>query len=201
MIDYDFSTLNDKEFERLVADIISTKEGCHVERFKGGKDGGKDGKFFSFGGNEIVIQCKHWLKSGIKPLIRHLKTQELDEIQRISPKRYILATSLDLSDSNKREIMKELLPFIVNLTDILSKTDLNDFLSKNRDIEEKHYKLWLASTNVLKNISNAAIRGRSKNLIGDINSFSAKYVKTQNHYNAFEKLEKLHSIKVVSYQK
>lgn len=194
MIDYDFSTLNDKEFERLVADILSAKENCHVERFKAGRDGGKDGRFFSPDGGETVIQCKHWLKSGIKALIQHLKNHEVAKVQKISPKRYILATSLDLSDDNKKDIMDVLSPYITTPEDILSKTDLNDFLSKNRELEEKHYKLWLASTNVLKNIFHAAIRGRSKDILDDVRSFSKKYVKTTNHINAFEKLEELHSV-------
>ena len=93
--------------------IISTKEGCHVERFKGGKDGGKDGKFFSFGGNEIVIQCKHWLKSGIKPLIRHLKTQELDEIQKpeIEKLKEELKSYFDPYDDNWRDSFDVLTTF------------------------------------------------------------------------------------------
>lgn len=194
MIDYDFSTLNDKEFEVLVADIISVKDDCHVERFKPGKDGGKDGRFFSYDGGETVIQCKHWLKSGIKQLVNYLKTKELEKIKKISPSRYILATSLDLSDNDKKIILSELSPFIKSPSDILSKTDLNDFLSKNRNIEEKHYKLWLTSTNVLKNIFNAAIRGRSQDLLDDIRIFSKKYVITENHEKALKKLEKMHSV-------
>lgn len=41
MIDYDFSTLNDKEFENLSIDLISKDRDKRYERFKAGKDEGK----------------------------------------------------------------------------------------------------------------------------------------------------------------
>ena len=47
MSDYDFSTLNDKEFEVLCADVLSTVHGHRFERFKPGKDAGVDGRYFT----------------------------------------------------------------------------------------------------------------------------------------------------------
>ncbi len=52
--------------------------------------------------------------------------------------------------------------------DIFGNEDLNDLLSKFPDIEQKHYKLWITSTKVLKIILNAAIIGRSKAKLEDI---------------------------------
>lgn len=46
MNDYDFSTLNDKEFENLIIDLISKEE---------------------------IIECKHYLKTGYNGLISSLK--------------------------------------------------------------------------------------------------------------------------------
>lgn len=194
MTDYDFSTLNDKEFECLIADILSAKEEVAVERFKSGKDGGVDGRFFSSDGGETIIQCKHWIKSGISKLINHLEKKELSKIQKLSPSRYIIVTSLPLSRKNKEDIYNILAPYIKSETDILGKEDINDILLRNRQIEEKHYKLWFKSTNVLKNVFNKAIRGRSKNLLEDIKNFLPKYVITESHNNALKKLEGLHTV-------
>lgn len=72
MIDYDFSTLNDKEFENLSIELISIDKGKKFERFKQGKDGGIDGKFNDDYKQEI-IQCKHYLKTGFNGLISSLK--------------------------------------------------------------------------------------------------------------------------------
>ena len=43
-----------------------------------------------------------------------------------------------------------------NLSHIIDKTDIDDFLSdtSNNDILEKNYKLWLCSTNVFSMIQN-----------------------------------------------
>lgn len=46
MSDYDFSTLNDKEFEILATDLLSKRDNVKYERFKPGRDAGVDGRFF-----------------------------------------------------------------------------------------------------------------------------------------------------------
>ncbi len=76
MVDYDFSTLNDKEFENLSIELISIDQNKRFERFKPGKDSGVDGRFYRDDGKEEIIQCKHYLKTGYKGLINLLKSEE-----------------------------------------------------------------------------------------------------------------------------
>ena len=102
MTNYDLKILNDKEFEDLVADLISSLENTRVERFKPGRDKGVDGRFFSSDGGEVIIQCKHYERSGYGRLIKHLKTVEAQKVERLKPKRYIFATSVELSRVNKK---------------------------------------------------------------------------------------------------
>ena len=59
MSDYNFSCLNDKEFESLSIDLLSAETNQRIERFKSGKDGGIDGRFFSTENKEVIVQCKH----------------------------------------------------------------------------------------------------------------------------------------------
>jgi hypothetical protein len=66
---YDFSKINDKEFETITCDLLSEHLGQKIERFKPGRDAGVDCRFFSLGKNEVIIQCKHYLGSGYKALI------------------------------------------------------------------------------------------------------------------------------------
>ena len=91
---YDFRNLNDKEFEILANDLLSKREGAIIDRFKAGKDGGVDGRFFAIDGKEVIIQSKHWIKSGITALIKQLAKNELPKINQLNPSRYILVTSL-----------------------------------------------------------------------------------------------------------
>ena len=194
MNDYDFSRLNDKEFEALAIDLIAKLEGRRIERFKPGKDAGVDGRFFATKDSEVVIQCKHWAKSGLAALLRSLKNTEAAKVDKLMPSRYLFVTSLELSRQNKKTIVNIFTPHIKLESDVLGKDDLNSLLSEHREIEEKHYKLWLSSTNVLKIILNAAIIGRSSFKLDEINDFSSKYVRTNEHDRALEKLESLRAI-------
>jgi adenylate kinase family enzyme len=194
MNEYDFSKLNDKEFEALSIDLIAKLEGRRVERFKPGKDAGVDGRFFATQNLEVVIQCKHWVRSGLAALLRSLKNTEAAKVVKLKPSRYLFVTSLELSRQNKKTISNIFAPNIKSESDILGKEDLNSLLSEYREIEEKHYKLWLSSTNVLKIILNAAIIGRSSFKIDEITDFSSKYVRTNEHDLALQKLESLRAI-------
>ena len=130
-MDYDFSQLNDKEFEVLVVDLLSITNDIRIERFKTGKDRGVDGRFFTDSGKEIILQCKHYLKSGYRVLISKIKNEESKKVKILNPSKYIFVTSLPLSWDNKEEINKIFHPYIKRSDDILGQEDLNDLLRKN----------------------------------------------------------------------
>ena len=158
---YDFRTLNDKEFEEVVVDLLSAEEAKRIERFKPGKDGGIDGRWFLKGDDEAILQCKHYSVSGFPALYRSMKNSELSKIQKLAPKCYVLATSVPLSRANKDSLQKLLSPFSINVSDILGAEDLNQLLTKHPQIERAHYKLWLASSVVLQSMLNHPTIGRS----------------------------------------
>ncbi|MFI4912946.1 MAG: restriction endonuclease [Sedimentisphaeraceae bacterium JB056] len=194
MMTYDLTRLNDKEFEMLSVDLLSKVEGKRIERFKSGKDAGVDGRFYQSDDSEVIIQCKHWAKSGIKPLLKHLKDKESIKVKKLNPDRYIFTTSVELSRHNKKKIKDIFEPFIKDESDIYGNEDINDFISKHEDIEKRHYKLWLFSSNVLRRLLNSGIIGRSDSKIQDILEFSRKYVVTNNHERAIKKLNAFRSI-------
>ena len=200
MNDYDFSALNDKEFENLTIDLISRDRGKRFERFKAGRDGGIDGRFYGEDGKEEIIQCKHYLKTGYGGLISSLKKKnssgvnEADKVKNLNPKKYIFVTSLQLSSANKKDIKEIFEPYIKSDSDIYGQEDLNDLLKNNSDIEENHYKLWISSTTVLQRIFNNAIKGRSEFELEEIHAKIKYYVVTENHNNAIRKLEDSHTI-------
>lgn len=194
MHNYDFKNLNDKEFEVLANDLLSKREGVTVDRYKPGKDGGVDGRFFAVNGNEVIIQSKHWIKSGITALINHLQKSELPIIINLNPPRYILVTSLELSKANKEKIKATLAPYVKSEDDIVGQENLNDLISKNSDIEKKHFKLWLSSSAVLSIIFNNALTGRSEAKREEIVKAAEHYVATENHERAFKKLEDTHAV-------
>lgn len=194
MTDYDFSALNDKEFENISIDLVSIDKQKRFERFKSGRDGGIDGRFYRSDGKEEIIQCKHYLKTGFSGLISSLKKKsdkginEIDKVHNLNPSKYIFTTSLDLSADNKKTIKDLFEPYIKSDNDIYGQEDLNSILSDNSKIEEKYYKLWISSTTVLKRLFSNAINGRSEALIEDIRDNTKFYVITDNHNEVLDRI-------------
>jgi adenylate kinase family enzyme len=194
MSDYDFTTLNDKEFEILCADLLSVSEGKRFERFKPGKDAGVDGRYFAENGTEVILQCKHWMSSPLERLVNHLKVVELPKIALLAPDRYLLAVSHQLSRADKTAIATTLAPYVLRDDDVFGRADLNDLLAKSPTIERRHYKLWIRSTAVLQYLLNKPIQDRSNFALEDIMSEAKLYVQTANHLASLEKLESLGTV-------
>lgn len=194
MTDYDFKTLNDKEFEVLCADVLSAKESVRFERFKPGRDAGVDGRFFTPEKKEAILQCKHRPDVGCRQLIKDLVRDELPKIVKLAPARYLLAVSMPLSRLNKKAIFDALQPYVKSEDDIYGKEDLNDILSAHGEIERRHYKLWIKSTNVLQSLLNNAIQGRSEFSLEEIMRTASLYVVTDGHRLALERLEQLGAV-------
>lgn len=189
MNDYDFSRLNDKEFEIFCADLLSAREGVRFERFKPGRDAGVDGRFFRSEGDEWILQCKHWISTPLEKLVKSITASESLKVQKLSPSRYILALSHSLSRNDKKILIERLSPFVLSPADILGREDLSDLLAKYPEIERRHYKLWIASSNVLAYMLNKPIHDRSQFELDEIIEASKLYVATVNHNQAFDKLE------------
>ncbi|MBN1435544.1 MAG: restriction endonuclease [Sedimentisphaerales bacterium] len=184
--------MNDKEFEILVTDLLSAHFGTHIERFKPGKDRGIDGRFFADDGKTVIIQCKHYLKTGYKGLIAKCKNEEAAKVDKLKPSRYVFVTSLPLSADNKADIKKVFGRHINREDDIFGQEDLNDILAKNPNIEERHFKLWITSKTIFSRIINNAIKGRSEFELERIEKNSFKYIQTSNHARSIKILREKH---------
>lgn len=191
-MEYDFSKLNDREFETLGASIVEKLLKKRVEKFKAGRDGGVDGRFWIGKNKEGIIQCKHYVETPYNTLISKLKSEEVNKVKKLNPTRYIFITSKKLSRFNKQEIKTIFHPFIEREDDIFGYEDLNDFLSKreNQDVVEQNLKLWITSTVVLDIIYNNAIKGRSESTIREIQENTYKYAVTENHIKGLNILNK-----------
>lgn len=194
MTDYDFKSLDDKEFEALSADLLGTLEGIRFERFKRGKDRGVDGRYFTANGDEVILQCKHWANTRTSTLISRLHTEELPKVMRLHPKRYMLSVSNSLSRTDKDAITHALHPYIASPRDIFGKEDLNDLLAAHENIERRHYKLWFTSARVLSHILNKPIFDRSAFSLEEIVGRVQRYVVTAHHARALSLLESRHTV-------
>jgi adenylate kinase family enzyme len=194
MGNYDLSALDDKEFETLVCRLLSIELKYQIERFKPGRDGGADGRFFSEGGGETIVQCKHWARTPVSSLLRSLETTEAPKVAALGPSRYLLVTSIELSRRDKARIKSIFEPFIKTESDVMGHEDLQDLLSRNSDVVKNHPALWLASADVIGMIQNAAILGRSDFSLDEIRQRASRYVPTKSHSAAKARLEKMGAV-------
>ncbi|MDQ8209003.1 restriction endonuclease [Coraliomargarita sp. SDUM461003] len=186
----DFSQITGDEFERLVVQLLSKSLGIHIERFKEGKDGGIDGRFNSASGGSVIIQSKHYLKTGLGGLVSKLKNDELPKIKALAPERYILATSVPLSPADKDKIVDALEGQITSTSDIYGQSELNDLLGEFSDIERQHFNLWISSSCQLETFLNYAIHSRSSFALRDIHAKASKYVETKALVESADLLKK-----------
>jgi hypothetical protein len=187
---YDFSTLNDVDFEGCSLDLLSHELGVRIERFKTGKDGGIDGRFFSGDGGATIIQCKHYLRSGFLQLLAKLKSEEVLKAQKLNPKRYILATSLPLNPSDKQKILEAYNGIIKLPSDILGQDDLNALMGKFPEVELQHFKLWITSSAALTRFLNSAVYGRSRSEMEEVIASQKLFVETSSFKTASKILNK-----------
>ena len=81
-------------------------------------------------------------------------------------------------------------PFIQSESDVIGKESLNSILAEFPEVETRHFKLWLASTNVLQSIFNLAISGRSHFEIRRIREKAQRFVPTKDYDKALKFLKK-----------
>jgi hypothetical protein len=191
MNDYNFSTLNDKEFELLTLDILNKSLQFELHSFKDGKDKGIDLRYATCGNNnEVVVQVKHLINSEFAQLKFSLKNSELPKVIKLKPARYIVVTSLALTAGQTDEIKVLMAPYIISSQDIIHQSTLNNELRNHPDIEENHFKLWFSSTTVLKGIFNNAMAGRTKAYLEKIQLKINYYVVTRRLDEAAHILDK-----------
>lgn len=193
MNNYDFTRLNDKEFEDLVIDLISAENpNTQIERFMPGRDSGMDGRFY-IGSDNVIIQSKHYVKSSYSSLINSLKL-EAPKVTILNPSRYILAICQGLTNKRKDEIIDIFGSQYLRSDDILSLDDITHKLSQNKDIERKYYKLWLNSTEVLFSLLHNDVIGKSNHILQQIKSNVDNYVQTRDFNIAKNKLDIINTL-------
>lgn len=190
-MNYNFSTLNDKEFEQIAKDLLNANFNLELQNFKVGKDKGIDLRFSTKEkDNSIVVQAKHYIGSDFPQLKHKLLKVELVKIQKLEPDRYIVVTSLSLSASQKDELRTGLAPFVLTSNDIIGQEDLNGYLGEFKEVEKKYFKLWFSSINVFNAVINNAVEGRTKYMMEKIRSKIPFYVVTKKLDDANKILQK-----------
>ena len=192
---YDFAQLSPHDLELLVRDLLQAEWGMKLESFKTGSDGGIDLRY-ARAGSDVVIQCKHYLRSGFSDFRRSMR-QEAAKVRRLAPERYLVVTSVPLSPHNKDEIVEVVNSSALEAADVMGSEDLNNLLGRHPTVEQRHFKLWLASRAVLDRVLHSASVTQSELKVREIYRDARRYVHSDSYPKAKAMLER-HQLVIVA---
>ena len=192
-----YANLNDVEFEYLCQDIMQKKLGVALKRFAPGRDGGIDLRP-AVGGTDIVIQVKHYTNSSVSSLMSVLKA-EASKVKKLQPKQYILCCSCTLSPAKVTEIRNLFSPYMATEKNVITLCEIEDFLQdpQNRDVLEKHYKLWIESTGILEHLTSRDVFLDCEYLLSDIHESISCFVRTSAFDAALECLSHCRTLFII----
>ena len=192
-----YANLNDVEFEYLCQDIMQKKLHLSLKRFAAGKDGGIDLRPAK-GGNSVIIQVKHYSNSSQSKLLSALK-QEIEKVKVLNPQQYYVCCSLTLSPQRTTEIFNMFSPFMDSEENIITLNEIEGFLQdpKNKDVLEKHYKLWIESTGVLERLLNRDVFVDCEVLLSDIKENIHQFVRTKAYDEALKCLSHCRTLFII----
>jgi Restriction endonuclease len=184
---YDFQQLSPHDLETLVRDLLQAEWGVLLESFKTGRDGGVDLRY-ACGQHNLVVQVKHYVKTGVAGLLRDLKL-EATKVTALKPSRYILATSAPLSPANKQAIA-QVFGGALAVADVLGQESLNNLLGRHPNVEHKHYKLWLASRAVLDRVLHGDVLTQIEFQVEKVHATIRRNVRSDAYPKALEILDR-----------
>lgn len=184
-----YAALTDHDFELLIADLFGAEDEARYEAFARGPDQGVDLRREDGDGILHAIQCKHYVHSTIATLRADARKEakKLSTLDR-RPKSYRFVTSRRLTRDNKRELKRDLSPFIKRQSDIWGEDDLELLLGRHPEVERRHIKLWLPSSAELQTLLSSATYSRSRALAEEISELLPRWVPGHAFHQARELL-------------
>lgn len=175
---FNYSSLNDVEFEELCRDIMERKLKTTLRVYSRGKDGGVD-----LGDNFVpqknIVQVKHYIQSSFSSLRKSLEN-EVEKVAKKKPNQYYICISKKLTNQNIQDIYSLFPNYMQSTENIVTLNEIEDFLQKeeNSDIVRKHFKLWLHSSEILSQMNNRNLFIDCESLFAMIEEEKHIYVQT-----------------------
>lgn len=197
MRNYDFKVLSPIDFENLVRDLLQKQLKITLESFSSGRDTGIDFRYISLAKGKVIVQCKHTPESSFASLLSALEKTELSKVRKLSPDRYIFATSQPLTPPRKQKIVDLFSPFILNSSDVYGREDLNNLLGKFKSVERDHVKLWISNSVAMERFLHTRRLNLSREALSKIRQDAQLYVQNDSFSEALRILERFNLCLIV----
>lgn len=187
MDSFDLRRLTDRDFEVVCRDLFQEILGLPLELFAPGRDQGIDLRHMAADGTSVVIQCKHWERSGRQTLLDRMRRDEFPKIKALHPTRYILATTVELTVGAKERLLKDLSPHVLTTGDLYGIEQIAEELRTRPALVRRHFRLWMSSTAVLQDLLHKQILIRSSDLLDELDECVRTFAPTP----AFDRAQEL----------
>lgn len=194
---FNYSALDSYEFELLSRDVAQRLTGIKLSCYTEGKDGGIDASDYYFGPNvrpSVVVQAKRWIQrasySKLESTVAALISQ-LNSCDKLPSNSLIFTVASGVSGAFQRRLSTKAESLCVSEFQLFDSVKLDQFLSdeSNSDILRKHFKLWIAGTNVLQNLYNRSFFVGCDLYLADIDERKSLFVQTELFNRAIDILE------------
>jgi len=189
MPDYDFRTLSPVDFEHLTRDVLNADLGLRLQSYPPGRDQGIDLRQVDAKGTVTVVQCKHYIESSWPTFLRAVK-KEGKRGKDLAADRYTFVTSRPLTPLQQGKILGELAGLPIVHDDIWGKDALNAALGRHPEVERRHIKLWISSTEVLDTLLRSGQWQRGEALLAVLADRARLWVHTPAYDQVLDMLER-----------
>ena len=188
-MNYDFSVLSNNEFEQMVNKLLTGKIRV-VEQYAEGRDNGIDGMVYEIP-DGAHIQVKHYLRSGFNQLKNKIEKDELPKFQKKRVSCYVLATSLNLSQS-QAETLRALIKVAVPNVVVLGAVSISSLLDNDTATLKSTVKLWATNAELVRAVLKPANMNCFYELQNRWEDLNNVFVETPDVKNVVDSLEKNH---------
>ena len=189
MPDYDFRALSPVDFEHLARDVLNADLDLRLQSYTSGQDQGIDLRQSDADGAVTVAQCKHYVESNWSTFLRAVE-KEGNRGKDLAADRYIFVTSRPLTPLQQGKILEKLSSLPIVLDDIWGGDALNAALGRHPEVERRHIKLWISSTEVLDTLLNSGRWQRGEALLVNLANRARLWVHTAAYDQVLDMLQR-----------
>ncbi|HEY1626184.1 MAG TPA: restriction endonuclease, partial [Streptosporangiaceae bacterium] len=189
MPDYDFRALSPVDFEHLTRDVLNADLGLRLQSYPPGRDQGIDLRQVDTEGTVTVVQCKHYVESSWSTFERAV-AKEGKRGKDLAADRYLFVTSRPLTPLQQGKILGKLTGLPTVHDDIWGKDALNAALGRHPEVEHRHIKLWISSTEVLDTLLHSGQWQRGEALLAVLTDRAKLWVHTPAYDQVLDMLDR-----------
>lgn len=202
---FNYNALDSFEFETLARDVTEMVTGVKLSCYTAGADGGVDASDFYYQKcqqSRVVMQAKHWLRR-VTPkqwedLVGNL-VKQLKKLNKVPSDKLVIVTSAGVTENVQHKMIDTAESLGVSCCIVIDRIKLDDMLAREecKPILKRHFKLWIAGSNVLNLMLNRSLDVDTEVFLNQIYEHEGLYTQTSVFDKAIQSLRQNSTLLIV----